>query len=74
MSLGLLAWWLLRSDRPLSARFRFDARGGYYLDKKGLALCPRCLGDGRLIHMMDTGGALYCNACACACQKPGIPS
>ncbi|MEI6280318.1 MAG: hypothetical protein WCQ16_13205 [Verrucomicrobiae bacterium] len=76
--MNLLSWVVFgllhfREKLPLTRRFRFDAFGGFYTDpKSGDAVCPNCLGDGRVVHMMrHDNGARMCLACRTACRgKP----
>jgi hypothetical protein len=72
--LNLLSWavfWLVRRRPvlPLTQRLDFDAYGGYYIDPKtGNAVCPRCLSEGNIVHMMNVGGPRKCNACDTICR------
>jgi hypothetical protein len=76
---NLFSWfvfWLMRSrpEVPLTMKFPFDEHGGHYIDPKtGAAICPKCLADGVIVHMMNVGGAKLCNACRCACRGPDTP-
>jgi len=76
---NLCSWfvfWLMRNrpEKPLTMRFPFDEHGGHYIDPKTeAAICPKCLADGVIVHMMNVGGAKLCNACRCACRGPDTP-
>ena len=68
--------WIIsrRAEIPLTMKFAFDEHGGHYIDPKtGAAICPKCLADGVVVHMMNVGGPKMCNACRCACRGPDIP-
>ena len=73
---NLFSWfvfWLLRNrpEVPPTMKYAFDEYGGHYLDPKtGAAICPKCLADGVVVHMMNVGGSKLCNACRCACRGP----
>jgi hypothetical protein len=69
----LLAIWILllhrERQKPLADRYDFDEYGGYYIDpKKGRAICPSCLSEEKIVHMMDVGGNKMCNACKTTCR------
>ena len=50
--------------RPLADKYDFHDYGGYYIDRKnGRAICPQCLSEEKVVHMMDVGGNKKCNAC-----------
>lgn len=70
----LFSWFLFlllwrRADVPLTQRFGFDSFGGYYIDPRtGHAVCPLCLSQGIVVHMMDVNGPKKCNACETICR------
>jgi len=69
--LALIWLFLLYRERktPLTEKYGFDEYGGFYVDRKhGWAICPRCLSDGKVVHMMDVGGNKKCNACDAVCR------
>jgi len=54
---------------PLAGKYKFNEYGGYYLDpKNGQAVCPSCLSEGKIVHMMDVSGNKMCNACKTTCR------
>jgi hypothetical protein len=70
----LLLLWIrmLYRERstPFTQKFPFDEHGGFYRDPKTrVAVCPACLSDGKIVHMMDVGGPKMCNACGKACRR-----
>jgi hypothetical protein len=67
----------LRSQirKPLSSKFDFDEFGGYYIDRKTKHyVCARCLADGVVVHMMEIGGVMRCNACTRTYRKRPTPN
>lgn len=54
---------------PLADKYNFDEYGGFYVDPKNdRAVCPSCLSDGKIVHMMDVSGNKMCNACKTTCR------
>lgn len=73
----LLIWIILLNNerrKPLADQYDFDEYGGYYLDpKNGRAICPSCLAEGKVVHMMNVQGNKMCNACQTVCRGKAEP-
>lgn len=70
VSLAFAVAWALSLRRelksPSASDFDFEKYGGYYVDRRtGTGVCTHCLNleVPRVVHLMDAGGGLMCNAC-----------
>ena len=68
VAVSWIIWLRSQIKKPLSSKFGFEDFGGYYIDRKtGRGVCPHCLAEGVVIHLMSvdgtSDGTKMCNVC-----------